>query len=117
MAWRSAIVFLVLLGACRERPHEVLADAAAALKVVAWTEPAGDRVGVEVCDEYLDRMAVCITRVGAEAAEPMKNAMDDSRKAWRASARTPDGRAALATTCAEARDAAKSAAAAMGCDW
>jgi hypothetical protein len=90
-------------------------DAAAPAK--AELKPSGSRVGVAVCDEYLDKMARCITRISAEAQPPMRNAMDESRKAWQDNARTPEGRAALETTCKQALDAAKSAAAAMGCEW
>jgi hypothetical protein len=43
--------------------------------------------------------------------------MSDSTKAWQANARTPEGRAALVDTCRQALDAARSAAAAMGCEW
>src|SRR5215470_4147042 len=77
----------------------------------------GRRGGDAACDEYLDKMARCITRINAEAQPPMRNAMDDSRKAWQENAKTPEGRAALETTCRQALDAAKSAAAAMGCEW
>src|SRR5215470_10773503 len=90
-------------------------DAAAATR--AELKPSGSRVGVAACDEYLDKMARCITRINAEAQPPMRNAMDDSRKAWQENAKTPEGRAALETTCRQALDAAKSAAAAMGCEW
>jgi hypothetical protein len=47
----------------------------------------------------------------------MKKAMDDTRKAWTESAATPDGKTALGSACKQALDAAKSAAAAMGCEW
>ena len=135
-----AAFFFLLLG-CKERAAPAAADAGA-VKVAAAVDaqrppvdaaratppdaapasraelkPSGSRVGIAVCDEYLDKMARCITRISAEAQPPMRNAMDESRKAWQENAKTPEGRAALETTCKQALDAAKSAAAAMGCEW
>jgi hypothetical protein len=89
-------------------------DAAAAH---AELTPSKGPVGVAPCDEYLAKMAKCIKRLGPEAAEPMRNAMSESTKAWQANARTPEGKTALVDTCRQALDAAKSAAAAMGCEW
>ncbi len=83
----------------------------------AEVAPSGSLVGVAECDEYLQKMARCITRISAEAQPPMRNAMDESRKAWQENAKTKEGRAALESTCKQALDAAKSAAAAMGCEW
>jgi len=136
-----AAFFFLLLG-CKEQPAAAPpAPDAAAAKVAAPVDaqkpavdaaqaaphdspaartelkPSGSRVGVAVCDEYLDKMARCITRISAEAQPPMRNAMDESRKAWQENAKTPEGRAALEATCRQALDAAKSAAAAMGCEW
>jgi hypothetical protein len=79
--------------------------------------PSPGPVGVAPCDEYLAKMARCIKRLGPEAAEPMKNAMAESTQAWKHNARTPEGRAALVDSCRQALEAARSAAAAMGCDW
>lgn len=137
-----AAFFFLLLAGCKEQGPAPAAADAAAKKVVAPVvdahaasvdaraaaapdaaapraelKPSGSRVGVAVCDEYLDKMARCITRISAEAQPPMRNAMDESRKAWQENARTPEGRTALENTCKQALDAAKSAAAAMGCEW
>ena len=79
--------------------------------------PGAKLVGVEACDEYLDKMARCITKLSPESAEPLKAAMDDSRRAWQETAQTEEGRAALADACKSALDAARSAAEAMGCPW
>ena len=79
--------------------------------------PGGKLVGIEACDEYLDKMARCIGKLSPESAEPLKQAMDDSRKAWQETAQTAEGRTALADACKSALDAAKSAAEAMGCPW
>lgn len=140
---RCLAAFFFLLVGCKEQsPAPAAADAAAAKVAAAPAvdaqkvtvdaaraasadaaapraelKPSGSRVGIAVCDEYLDKMARCITRISAEAQPPMRNAMDESRKAWQENARTPEGRTALENTCKQALDAAKSAAAAMGCEW
>lgn len=97
-----------------DSPAAAAPDAAAQR---AELKPTGGLVGVAECDEYLQKMARCITRISAEAQPPMRNAMDESRKAWQENAKTREGRAALENTCKQALDAAKSAAAAMGCEW
>ena len=38
-------------------------------------KPGDNRVGVASCDEYLDKMAKCISRLSAETQAPMKQAM------------------------------------------
>jgi hypothetical protein len=90
------------------------ADGAAAH---AEPSPGGDRIGVAACDDYLDKMARCMTRLGPEAQGPMREAIDTSRRGWQQSAKEPGGPAALAQTCRQTLDAARSAAAAMGCEW
>ena len=138
MTHRSSILLAFLVFGCRTEAPASEPDAAPVMRKVitpvrqaaavdapapdampAHAEPAPSRgpVGVAACDEYLAKMARCITHLGAEAAEPMKNAMAESQKAWQDSARTPEGKAALVETCRQALDAARSAAAAMGCQW
>jgi hypothetical protein len=96
-------------------------DAAAATAAATEESPprpaGGKSIGVAPCDDYLEKMARCIGRLSAESAEPMRAAMDDTRKAWQETAATPEGRAALNDACTAALDAAKGAAKSMGCSW
>jgi hypothetical protein len=92
-------------------------DAAAAETAAAPAKPTGKKVGVEACDSYLEKMARCIGKLSPESAEPMRAAMDDSRRAWQETAQTAEGRAALSDACKSALEAAQAAAKAMGCSW
>src|SRR5882672_7527191 len=74
-------------------------------------KPSGDRVGVAPCDDYLDKMSKCAAKLTPEAQAPMKQAMNDTRRAWQTNAQTPEGRKTLESICKQALDAAKSAAA------
>jgi hypothetical protein len=77
----------------------------------------GDKIGIAECDEYIEKYSKCISEKVPEAArQQMKDAMDQSTKAWKEAAAGPakDG---LATACKAALDAAKQATASMGCEW
>jgi hypothetical protein len=77
----------------------------------------GDKIGIAECDEYIEKYTKCISDKVPEAArQQMKDAMDQSVKAWKEAAAGPakDG---LATACKAALDAAKQATASMGCEW
>lgn len=78
--------------------------------------PAGDKTGVEECDDYLAKYEACIDSKVPEAARAtMKASFEQTRAAWRKAAATPQGKAGLAQACKTARDAAKQSMAAYGC--
>jgi hypothetical protein len=84
------------------------------------TAPAGDKIGVAECDEYVQKFEACLTKIAANAPQaqgPMKTAFEAQRKAFKDSAATPGGKANLATTCKQASDTAKQSTAAYKCDW
>ena len=82
------------------------------------TAGGGDKIGVPECDEYIEKYEACIMSKVPEAARAAsKSALDQSRKAWKDAAATPQGKAALATGCKTALDAAKQSTAAYGCQW
>jgi hypothetical protein len=77
----------------------------------------GDKIGIPECDEYIEKYTKCIQDKMPEASrQQMKDAMDQSVKAWKEAAAGPakDG---LATSCKAALDAAKQATSSMGCEW
>jgi len=85
----------------------------------AGDAPAGgaDKIGIPECDEYIEKYTKCIMDKVPEAAQAqMKDAMNQSAKAWKEAAAGPakDG---VAATCKTALDAAKTATSAMGCEW
>lgn len=75
------------------------------------------RVGVQACDEYIEKYEKCIsTKVPEAARAQMMEAMDQSAEAWAEAARGP-ARDGLAKACAAAIKAARDATASMGCDF
>jgi len=77
----------------------------------------GDKIGVPECDEYIEKYSKCINDKMPEASrQQMKDAMDQSAKAWKEAAAGP-GKDSLAAGCKAALDAAKQATASMGCEW
>ena len=66
--------------------------------------------GVAVCDEYLTKVEKCLNNpnVPAAAKTAYRNSLEQNRTAWKQAAATPQGRAALETSCKAALDSAKS---------
>jgi hypothetical protein len=93
-------------------------------KTAADAKPAtaaattGDAVGVAECDQYLTAYESCLKdKVPAAARDMMKTSFETTRASWRQAAATPEGRAGLGATCKAARDAARQATAAYGCQF
>jgi hypothetical protein len=66
--------------------------------------------GVAACDEYLTRIEKCLeSRSVPEAAKAAyRQSLEQNRAAWKQASATPQGKAALATSCQAALDSAKS---------
>jgi hypothetical protein len=91
-------------------------DGSSATAPTEYTRAWG-KIGVAECDEYLFKYRRCIEQKAPEAARAqMLAAMEAIAKTWIEAAQGP-GRDGLATGCAAAMDAAKQAAASMGCEW
>ncbi|HEX8071531.1 MAG TPA: hypothetical protein VF546_16375 [Pyrinomonadaceae bacterium] len=90
----------------------------AATSPAATAAPAGDKIGVEECDDYLAKYEACLNSKVPEAGRAqLKSAFDQTRKSWQGLAATPQGKQGLATACKAARDAAKQSMAAYGCTF
>jgi hypothetical protein len=77
---------------------------------------AASGFGVKECDDYLNAVLACIdTKVPEAARAAMRQGIEQSKSGWQQAASTPQGKAGLATACQQARDAAKAAYAAYGC--
>jgi len=72
----------------------------APLPVVA----VGD-TGVPECDAYLQQMETCLAKMPDSAREPARQAVQQTRDAWKSAAATPGGRAALPQACLQAQQA------------
>lgn len=91
--------------------------AAPATTSMAGTVAAGD-FGVPACDQYMRKYLACVDSKVPEAARGMmKQSFEQSKAAWKQAASTPDGRAGLASACAQAEATAKQAMAPYGCTW
>jgi hypothetical protein len=65
----------------------------------AGAAAAGDKIGVAECDEYVNKYEGCIKKAGGPAAEAAKEAFKAQRDAFKQSAATPEGKAALKASC------------------
>ncbi len=80
----------------------------------ATTKPAAPSTaagtGVAACDEYLTRVEKCLNNphVPEAAKVAYRTSLEQNRTAWKQAASTPQGKAALETSCKAALDNAKS---------
>jgi hypothetical protein len=78
---------------------------------------AGD-FGVPECDQYMKKYLACIdTKVPDMLRPTLKQALEQSKAAWKQAAATPQGRAGLAAGCTQAEATAKASMQAYGCQW
>jgi hypothetical protein len=82
----------------------------------ASTAASGD-FGVAECDDYVKKYLACIDKLAPGAQTQARQALDQSREAWKQAASTEAGRSGLATACKAASDAAGTALRAQGCAW
>jgi hypothetical protein len=73
--------------------------------------------GVAECDDYFKKYLACIDKLAPAAQTQARQVVEQSRAAWKQAASSVEGKAALASTCKAASDAAASAMRAQGCAW
>ena len=96
----------------------VNAKPAATTEVVKTDAPAGDKVGVPECDEYIEKYEACLNSKVPEAQRTMfKSSFETMRKTWKETAANPQAKAALATGCKQALETAKGTMGAYACNW
>jgi hypothetical protein len=79
---------------------------------------AGEKTGVPVCDEYIEKYEKCLSDKVPEAARAqLRSSLDTTRKAWKEAAATPQGKAGLAQGCQAALNTARQTMSAYGCSW
>lgn len=81
------------------------------------TASTGDKIGVPECDEYIEKWEACYAKMPDAAKAAAKTSFDTMRNTWKTSAANPQAKAALATGCKAAMDAAKTAMSAYSCQW
>jgi hypothetical protein len=86
--------------------------------VVKTDAPAGDKIGVPECDDYIAKYEACVNGKVPEAQRAVfKSSFDTMRKTWKDAAATPQGKAGLATGCKQALESAKQSMNAFSCNW
>jgi ABC-type oligopeptide transport system substrate-binding subunit len=81
------------------------------------TASTGDTVGVPECDEYLTKLQACLAKLPAAAKPTWDSAYEQTKKAWRDAAATPQGKASLAQACKAATDTARQSLKSFGCEF
>ena len=89
----------------------------AASATPASTTSSGAEFGVPECDDYLKKYVACIDKLAPAAQAAARQALDQSKAAWKQAAATEQGKAALGATCKAASDAAGPGLRAQGCSW
>src|SRR5690349_932089 len=79
--------------------------------------PAIAEFGVAECDDYFKKYLACVDKMAPAAQGAARQALEQSRTAWKQAAASDQGKAMLATTCKAASDAAAPGMRAQGCSW
>lgn len=75
-------------------------------------------VGVPLCDDFLDKLAVCAaTRVSPKRRRYLNGILPAYRRTWIRTVSSPGGRGSVLADCAKAAVHFKKTLAAAGCDW
>jgi len=117
---RTMAVFVIALGcyACGGNAAPPPANSTpSASATPASTTSAGTEFGVPECDNYIKKYVACVDKLAPGARDASRQALDQSRAAWKQAAATEQGKAALAATCKAASDAAAPAMRGQGCTW
>ena len=114
LAVMAAVMMIAL--ACQACGSNAAPPAAASSATPASTT-ASTGFGVAECDDYVKKYLACIDKLAPGAQAQARQALDQSRDAWKQAASTDAGRAGLATACKAASDAAGTALRAQDCAW
>jgi len=82
----------------------------------ASTSP-GTEFGVVECDDYVKKYVACIDKLAPAAQGAARQALEQSKAAWKQAAMTEQGKATLATACKAMSDQSAPAMRAQGCTW
>jgi hypothetical protein len=118
---RSMMVFVIALAcfACggNAAPPPATSSTPSASATAASTASPAPGFGVPECDDYIKKYSSCIDKLAPAAQGASRQALEQSRAAWKQAASTDQGKAALAASCKAASDAAAPAMRAQGCTW
>jgi len=81
------------------------------------TTAAGDKVGVPECDDYIAKYEACMSKVPEAGRAQYQASLKTLRDSWKQAAANPQTKAALATGCKQATDAAATSMKSFGCTF
>ena len=82
------------------------------------TAPAGDKIGIAECDDFIAKYDACVSSKVPEAARAQyKSAVDQWRASWKKLAENPATKSTLASACKQAAAQQEAALKSYGCSW
>ena len=90
----------ILIGCSKTETTDNSNTAAGNSNRTASTAPAGDKIGIPECDDFIAKYDACVsTKVPEAARASFKTAVDQWRAAWKKAADDPATRSTLAAAC------------------
>jgi hypothetical protein len=84
----------------------------------ATTAPAGEKIGVPECDDFIAKYDACVSSKVPEAARAQyKSAVEQWRASWKKLAENPATKGTLAAACKQAAAQQEAALKSYGCSW
>jgi len=105
----------ILIGCSKTETTDNSNTAAGNSNRTASTAPAGDKIGIPECDDYLAKYEACAGKVPEAGRAAYKSAMDQTRASWKKLADNPQTKASLAAACKQATEQQSAAWKAYGC--
>jgi len=82
------------------------------------TAPAGEKIGVPECDEFIAKYEACVTGKVPEVARAQYQTMlKQWRESWKKLAANPQTKGTLAAACKQAREQQEAALKSFACTW
>jgi len=108
----------ILIGCSKTETTDNSNTAAGNSNRTASTGPAGDKIGIPECDDFIAKYDACISDKVPEAARAQfKTAVQQWRSSWRQAAATPQGKAGLTAACKQAAEQARTSMKAYNCTF
>jgi hypothetical protein len=117
---------IVLIGCTKTEPvnnssatsNANKAATAAASPATATTAPAGEKIGVPECDEFIAAYDACVSsKVPESARAQYKTAIEQWRSSWSKLAANPNTKATLAAACKQSAESARASMKSYGCTF
>jgi hypothetical protein len=116
---------IVLIGCAKTEPannstatNANKAATAAASPATATTAPAGEKIGVPECDDFIAAYDACVSsKVPESARAQYKTAIAQWRSSWSKLAANPTTKGTLAAACKQSAESARASMKSYGCTF